>query len=153
MREGLAKSAEDNLHPAYRRGLTDARKLGRTSKTGESPTEEFKESQKGELGRWGSILCGQTKGRWVYSRHSRDGHRRDPGGILHGSAAWLWRQGKEESGVQGGCRCELRDKMRKCNLPYPPAFPYSGLCGTKIAWDSWRQNEDMIFAIRRKVNF
>lgn len=78
MREGLAKSAEDNLHPDYRRGLTDARKLGRTSKAGESPTEEFKESQKGELGGWGSILCGQTKGRWVYSRHSRDGHRRDP---------------------------------------------------------------------------
>lgn len=53
MRKGLPKSAEDSLHPAYQRGLTNARKLGRALETGESPTEEFKESQKGELGQVG----------------------------------------------------------------------------------------------------
>lgn len=50
MRKGLTKWAEDDLHPGYQREFTNARKLERALKNGESPREEFRQSQKGELG-------------------------------------------------------------------------------------------------------
>lgn len=61
---------------------------------------------------------------------------------------------ERNSGVQRWLQMWAEGKRTGwCNLPYPPAFPYSGFCGTKTAWDSWRQNEDMIFAVSRKLNF
>lgn len=69
MRKGLTNWAEDNLHPGYQRELTDARKLGRALKNGESSREEFRVKRE-SWGKQDSSLWGQ----WVYSRHSRDGH-------------------------------------------------------------------------------
>lgn len=107
------------------------------------------QSQKGELGQLHVVWTNKRPvgSFWAFNRCS----------LMRSRWNLMWicslEKGERSSGVQDACRCELRDKMRKCNLPYPPAFPYSGLCGTKIAWDSWRQHEDMIFAISRKLNF
>lgn len=62
-------------------------------------------------------------------------------------------RGKEAVDFGGGCRCELRGKERDgaTFLILQPFLTVAPVVQT--AWHSWRQTEDVVFALSRKLNF